>query len=249
MIYTDITSRALTYLLKRPGLHIDMTEAVYRGLGEILYAEPDGVLLLVHAKGDGGAVLYQLSADTLETAKKLLPLMTQAVPIVAHQACCVEAVTAGQEYVVSPCVQAMWPSFTPPKGNPGVEIWPLDLGDLPVVEAHYHLIDNPAELAERIASGSMFGACVEDQLVGFIGIHREGAMGMLTVLKEYQRHGIGRALVTHLIRQELRRGHIPYSQVFRENQRSMALQEKVGMELQPETIWWLLPRSFPNGRR
>ena len=55
MIYTDITSRALTYLLKRPGLHIDMTEAVYRGLGEILYAEPDGVLLLVHAKGDGGA--------------------------------------------------------------------------------------------------------------------------------------------------------------------------------------------------
>lgn len=37
MIYTDVTSRALTYLLKRPGLHIDMTESIYRGLAEIRY--------------------------------------------------------------------------------------------------------------------------------------------------------------------------------------------------------------------
>lgn len=30
MQYTDITSRALTYLLRSPYLHIDMTEAIYR---------------------------------------------------------------------------------------------------------------------------------------------------------------------------------------------------------------------------
>ena len=44
MQYTDITSRALTYLLRSPHLHIDMTEAIYRGLAEICCAQPDGVL-------------------------------------------------------------------------------------------------------------------------------------------------------------------------------------------------------------
>ena len=195
MIYTDVTSRALTYLLKRPGLHIDMTESIYRGLAEIRYAEPDGVLQLVHAHSTGAPVLYQLSADTREAAEKLLPLIT------------------------------------------------LELGDLPVVEQHYDLIEYPTELAERITSGGMYGACVEDRLAGFIGVHTEGAMGMLTVLEEYRGRGIGSALLTYLVRQELRRGHVPYSQIFRENRVSMALQKKVGMALQPETIWWLLPKQ------
>lgn len=242
MIYTDVTSRALTYLLKRPGLHIDMTEAVYRGLGEILYGESDGVLLLIRAKDSGAPVLYQFSADTREAAEKLLPLMTQRLPVIAHQACCVESVTSRRQMAVSSCIQARWPSFNPPSATPQVEIWPLDLGDLPVVEEHYHLVETPTELAERIAAGSMFGACVEEQLAGFIGVHPEGAMGMLTVLEAYRGQGIGSALLTYLIRRELRRGHIPYSQTFRANQASIALQKKVGMQPQPETVWWLLPR-------
>lgn len=120
MIYTDVTSRALTYLLKRPGLHIDMTESIYRGLAEIRYAEPDGVLQLVHAHSTGAPVLYQLSADTREAAEKLLPLITLKIPVVAHQACCVEAVTARRDQLVSSCIQALWPTFAPP---PAIRRW------------------------------------------------------------------------------------------------------------------------------
>ncbi len=144
---------------------------------------------------------------------------------------------------VSGCTQAVWPSFEPPKYDPSVEVWQLDPGDLPIVEQYYPLIKDAAELAERITSGNLFGACVEEQLAGFIGVHTEGAMGMLTVLEEYQGRGIGTALITYLIRKELRRGHIPYSQIFKENQISMALQEKVGMELKSEPVWWLLPKD------
>ena len=53
MQYTDITSRALTYLLRSPHLHIDMTEAIYRGLAEICCAQPDGVLLRLRAPWNG----------------------------------------------------------------------------------------------------------------------------------------------------------------------------------------------------
>lgn len=241
MIYTDTTSRALTYLLKKSGLHIDMTETIYRGLGEILYAEPDGVLLLAHNKATGAPILYQHSAASSETSEKLLPLIKKPLPVVAHQNYGVSAIVDWRGGSIDRCVQATWPTFVPPKCDPAVEIWPLDLGDLPTVERHYRLIENPAELAERISSGNMFGACVEDQLAGFIGIHTEGSMGMLTVLEPYRGRGIGMALETYLICQELRRGHIPYSQIFSENERSISLQKKVGMQLSADPIWWLLP--------
>lgn len=241
MIYTDVTSRALSYLLKEPDLHIDMTEAIYRGLGEICYAERDGVLLLIRAKTTGAPLLYEISVSNRETGARLFPQMPKPIPIVAHQAWEVEVVTEGRESIVTPCVQAVWPSLEPPKRDPAVEIWPLDLGDLPMVQEHYHLVLDSAELAERITSGNLFGACVEDQLAGFIGVHTEGAMGMLVVREPYRGRGIGAALETYLIRQELRRGHIPYSQMFGDNQRSIALQKKVGMELKKQPIWWLLP--------
>ncbi len=85
MIYSDTTSRALTYLLKQPGLHIDMTEAIYRGLGEILYAERDGVLVLIRAQTTGTPLLYQQSVTSAECGEKLIPLMKESIPIVAHQ--------------------------------------------------------------------------------------------------------------------------------------------------------------------
>ena len=61
MQYTDITSRALTYLLRSPHLHIDMTEAIYRGLAEICCAQPDGVLLRLRAPWNGRPFLYENS--------------------------------------------------------------------------------------------------------------------------------------------------------------------------------------------
>ena len=72
MQYTDITSRALTYLLRSPHLHIDMTEAIYRGLAEICCAQPDGVLLRLRAPWNGRPFLYECSAATPERSAALL---------------------------------------------------------------------------------------------------------------------------------------------------------------------------------
>lgn len=244
MIYTDITSRALMNLTKRPGLHIDMTEALYRGLAEVLYAEADGVLQLVRRDRDGKPVLYQISADTPETAARLAIQLELRIPVVTHQPASREAAVARWEGSTVSCwTQALWPGFEPPPPDPSVEIWPLDLGDLPVVTEHYHLIQDSEELAERISSGNLYGACVEDQVAGFVGVHTEGAVGMLTVLEEYRGRGIGRALLTYIIRRELRRGHIPYSQILQGNQVSLTLQKKAGLEPQLEPIWWVMPEG------
>lgn len=242
MFCTDITSRALTYLLREPNLHIDMTEAIYRGLADILYAEPDGVLLRLRAPWNGSDFLYELSAATPERSTLLLEQLERTVPFVAHQEHTVAPLLAEQRYTVQRCIQGQWPSFEPPVPDPAVEIWPLDLGDLPIVQANYALIQNPEELAQRITSGSMYGACVNDALAGFAGTHVEGTMGLLAVLEPYRRQGIGLALLRYLIRQELRRGHIPFCQIFDHNAPSLSLHQKAGMALHTQPIWWVLPR-------
>lgn len=240
MIYSDVTSRALIYLQQQPGLHTDMTEAIYRGQAEILYAERDGVFQMVRAEKTGAPVLYQISADAPETAERVLERMEHSLPVVAHQSCSMDA-AARRGGTVSTWTQACWPSFEPPRPDPSVEIWPLDLGDLPVVVEHYSLIEDSDVLAERIVSGNMYGACVNDQVAGFIGLHADGAMGMLTVLEEYRGKGLGMALLNDLIRRELRRGHIPYSHILRGNTVSLHLQKKAGMAFHSDPIWWVMP--------
>lgn len=248
MQYTDITSRALTYLLKAPELHIDMTEAIYRGLAEILYAQPDGVLLRLRAPWNGTDFLYECSAATSERSAAFLAELGPHIPLVAHQEYTATQYQALRPCVTQRCLQGQWPSFTPPAPDPAIEIWPLDLGDLPIVQAHYDLIQDTEELSYLINAGQLYGACVNDQLAGFVGIHVEGTLGLLTVLPEYRGQGLGLALERYLIRQELRRGHLPFCQIFDNNQRSLQLQEQVGMRLHPQPIWWILPQKTAEAR-
>lgn len=243
MQYTDITSRALTYLLQAPHLHIDMTEAIYRGLAEILYAQPDGVLLRLRAPWNGTTFLYECSAATPERSAVLLGQMELQVPLVAHQDYTVAQYEALRPCTVQRCLQGQWPSFTPPPRDTEIEIWPLDLGDLPIVLKHYDLIQDEEELAYLIRTGQLYGACVNDQLAGFAGTHVEGTLGLLTVLPEYRRQGLGLALERYVIRQEVRRGHIPFCQMFDDNLTSLRLQQKAGIELHPQPIWWVLPHK------
>ncbi len=243
MQYTDITSRALTYLLRSPHLHIDMTEAIYRGLAEICCAQPDGVLLRLRAPWNGRPFLYECSAATLERSAALLEQLEPNVPLVAHQEYTATQYQALHPCVTQRCLQGQWPSFTPPARDPEVEIWPLDLGDLPVVLEHYALIQDEEELSYLIRKGQLYGACVDDQLAGFAGTHVEGTLGLLTVLPKYRRRGLGLALERYVIRQEVRRGHIPFCQMFDDNYISLHLQQKAGMELHPQPIWWLLPHT------
>ena len=47
-------------------------------------------------------------------------------------------------------------------------------------------------------------------LMGFIGIHTEGAMGMLEVLPAYRRRGIASALTSRLAFETFARGRVPF---------------------------------------
>lgn len=49
-------------------------------------------------------------------------------------------------------------------------------------------------IKNRIKTNTMLGAFIDKKLVGFIGTHEEGSIGILEVLPQYRKRGIGEML-------------------------------------------------------
>ena len=113
-----------------------------------------------------------------------------------------------------------------------------DEHDLPMLLDHYHLI-SPEELAEVVRRRSILLGYSCEQLVGFIGEHLEGSMGLLYIFPEYRRMGFAYALESAKIAEFLSKGLIPFAQVDKNNAASLALQKKLGMTRSAHTILWL----------
>lgn len=136
--------------------------------------------------------------------------------------------------------QALWQRDLPEICLPeGVTLRPLTQEDTEFVVANYH---NPgayeSHIRARIREG-MIGAEVNGQLAGFIGVHQEGCMGLLEILPEYRRLGLGQVLEAALIHQQVGRGCLPYGHVHTGNVASIALQKKMGMDFLDRKIYWL----------
>ena len=80
---------------------------------------------------------------------------------------------------------------------------------------------------------------VDGQLVGFVGFHPEGSMGMLTVLPQHRGHGYGEDLEKHDINRAIAMGRIPYCHVFFSNKASFSLQHKLGLVQGRRPCYWL----------
>lgn len=109
---------------------------------------------------------------------------------------------------------------------------------LPMLINHYQMI-SPEELAEVIRRKSILLGYDQGHLVGFIGEHLEGSMGILYIFPEYRRRGFGTALQTYLIARTIEKGFIPFGQVEKDNQKSRRLQEKIGMTCADDLIVWM----------
>lgn len=85
------------------------------------------------------------------------------------------------------------------------------------------------EVRRRLAAGTIDGGFLGEELVGFIGMHGEGSMGMLEVFPPYRHRGFARQLEAAKIASELERGYIPWAQVFPDNSASIQLQHSLGL--------------------
>ena len=228
----DRETIARTWFSRDPLLHADMTEALRRGLGVIASAAERGVLVSADEDSCG-----MLSCADLDTALTLLD--GRRFPLLSiHQAelespLCREL---GMETWMR-CRQAVYLGKEPPAATEE-DIRPLTGEHLDFLQANYRHEDSEylAWLLERRA---LFGAFREEKLVGFIGKHAEGSMGLLEVLPSFRRQGVGESLERFLIAREVERGNLPYCNVFTDNQASLALQQKLGLTLAEGSVIWL----------
>ncbi len=229
----------LAYLERDRAIRIDMIEAIRRNTATVAYAAPDAVLL----KTDSGFCL--LVGDTEEACERAL----RAVPerfhaFVAHNEASREAVQKLHPDLdqLSPCRQAYCPKTEPIPVPDVCEIRPFPVEETAFLVSVYDPEGDPAEYERAIRAGDVLAAYRDGRIAGFIGFHGDGSGGMLEVLPEFRRLGIGTALEIALHNLALSRGWTPYGQIRVENEASLKLQERLGMvvsDANGSILYWI----------
>ena len=231
----DTEDRAVSLLCRRGLLaHVDMIEAVRRKNAQILYACEDGVMIY-----ETDSRTCMIAADNLEPCRNILKKNTYH-QFAVHNRELAEEIQ--KEYHFSTSVatsQAAWMKEEPPAFDDSgiIRLKPEHAKE---VCSHYTTMEDPGEYVEELISrGQMWGMFQNGNLAGFVGEHLEGSMGLLEVVPEYRRQGIGFRLEAYLIRHFVEQGRIPFCQIIEGNDESMNLQKKLGMEVAALPTWWL----------
>ena len=227
----------IKFLEKDFVLNADMIDALAEKGTEVLYSEEDGVMVKIGKWGP-----YAISAKTEEAMEKMAKLIEDdRYMAVARPFKFLPKLfeIKGKPVEMMPCYQAAYPKKEPvfEPEVPGIEIKPLTEKDLPFVIKNYD--DDEGYIKSRIEYG-MLGAFDENgNCAGFIGFHGEGSMGLLTVVPEFRRRGIGIALEAKNLNRRLSEGRIPFGHVVVGNEKSMGLQKKIGMVFSEKIVTWV----------
>lgn len=216
-------------------IHVDMLEALKRE-GTQIQAATDRAVLLENEHG-----VRLLSCDDVAAGKEVLLRVPQGKrAIVVHSDAARDAVKAvlPDIHCGDACYQAAYVG-APLAVLDTCRIEPFPLERAEFVMAHYRMAGDEAWAQETIRRGDLFAAYREDVLVGFAGYHDDTSMGMLEVLPEARRHRVGMALEQHVINVALSRGQVPYCQCYTWNTASLRLQEKLGLTISQNTLYWM----------
>lgn len=235
----DRKQKLIGQLLKDKRNNIHMIESLKRGRAKILYWEKEDIMLY-----DPKCSVCMISAASKETGKKMLTFAPKDTDsFVTSQDFLNELLCADHDYEIhSECYQLLYTQKNPlPMRHK--DIRKITMEHFDYVNSSYSY-DDAAYVEGRIREGVMYGAFVEDKLVGFIGMHSEGSIGLLYVDEAYRRQGIAMSLEAYQINRALEKGWTPYGHVLAGNEVSFALQEKLGLYRSDRTIWWVEKVTF-----
>ena len=229
---TERRMRAVELLKDAPLRAFPLLEAARRGIGEVVVAEEGCVLVNID---DGQQLLY---APDRELGRSVAAVLVHdEEPLVAV---CEPALVRDVQHLyglkeILPYHLAIYEEGTPIPVDAAKDVRVIDETYLETVLAHYTRSDQADDewVAQALAEGKFLGGFDGDELVGFIGEHPEGSMGMLEVFEGHRRKGWAHALEATKINQALSSGQVPWGQVFPHNRISLALQRSLNLTVTP----------------
>lgn len=231
-----LDNRSIERLFCKDRVHFTGVEyALYHG-GKFLYAEEDGLLFTFPSSH----VLASYGADK-ETAKKMFSLLKSPEIIVCSSMEEAEAFKECFPYidVIKPCYQVRY-------DKPASVPVPVDtvVKNLEVTEENIDLVARTYEggidrkYAIEYLERGMLASYTGGKLSGYIGAHSEGTIGVLVVMPEFRKMGIGSYLVNRSVEKFLSEGKIAYAHIVSTNEKSYNMHLKMGFVPSDKLVYW-----------
>jgi len=243
-------------LMKQKLHHMDMIELIARGQAELIYANGGTICLYDVVSGVYFHTTEEYENGRLgmekikEYAQNHGGIDTLACMALHQEHMCKVA----QEVLgVSPFITCKIAVYTKKEKLPitglyttngktaegMVEIRRIGVECAEEAAAFYDGPDGADYVREHLKEFGLYGAFLDGKLTGYIGRHPEGSLGILQVAPEYRRRKIAKALETYMINLSLEIGHVPFTEVVVGNEKSVALQESLGLCFAKNLIYWM----------
>lgn len=230
-----LISKAYEYLKDKEISHMDLLEAIRRGTAEIIFAEEDGLLILEKI-----AELYIISAKSKNIADMIIDKLENPKLVSVHQEFFIDLLNKkfNLKHIMT-CNQGVLIDFKPQDKLSNIKFGWLNTDyEKEVTKLYSHDIGD-GYIYNRLEENEILGAFKDSELIGFIGLHEEGSMGMLEVKSDYRNKGIASQLVYKLSEYQISKDRIPFSQFEIDNFPSRKLHEKLGFKISNDLIYWL----------
>lgn len=204
---------------------------------EVLYDGENGFLLY----GNADCIANCYAAD--ETAAKIISeLIPKTVALVSvHGDVLKSVLTSGNFVVKDDCFQFEYYGNVLKLPESKFFVRKLCVSDFYKIKAFY---DDENYIKKLLEKGVFYGAFDGENLIGAIGEHERGTIGLLYVNPKYRRMGVAKLLSELKINEALRVQKTPVLHVVSGNIASYNLQKKVGYEVLPDKTYWLKPKEF-----
>ena len=239
-------------LMLNKKLHMDMIEMINRGRAILIAKGANDFLLqdketgYFHHSGENTEFFMTLPKEVRLSIKKIILHQEEMLAPVQkllnlnNVLMCYQAVFTQREKLP---VSGLYRTDGQPTET-GLTIRPLTMEYVDIVQeeynqAKYQKVKEKAYIKDRIQKGCMYGAFINDDLAGFVGIHHDDSIGMLRVFKKYKGRRIAKILQTFIINKMLELGYIPYGQFIIGDTGSQELQKSLGMYMSKTPVIWV----------
>ena len=227
---------ALAIARRAGDVALPVTEALRRGLGEVLLADKGAVVVGF----PGGETLMWASAPAA-LRRALTCIGSRGVACVCGDRRAAREVVRAVGGTARACHLVTWRGDAPER-DAARDVRVLTSAYAGVIREHYSHPEYlaPGELEELLDAGAFLGGFEDGRIVGFVGEHADGSMGMLEVFEGSRRRGWGTELAAAKVARTLDAGNVPWAAVWPDNEASLALERSMGFEVAPaDGLWYV----------